>query len=233
MTRRSSQGEPRPSAFNPTKAASAVNEPTVSTSPWANWITSSTPKNNVKPTATRAYIMPSISPFMMYCAISPASIWRTLHRHARRRAGHRYLEINESVDGRANKPGHHGRRKLFLSRQLALSARVLAVGPFDELAVLNHVFRNHGHGILPVIVEGDLADDGIAVLHIRECRNHFLTVGPDLVDSVEDQVHRGKSEWAIGLGRVRVVLRVVLLHEVLTARQLLGRRALPEGERAL
>ena len=35
---------------------------------------SSTPKNSVKPTATSAYIMPSISPFMMYWASSPASM---------------------------------------------------------------------------------------------------------------------------------------------------------------
>ena len=59
---------------SPMKAASAVNAPTVSTSPCENLMTSSTPKNSVKPTATSAYIMPSISPFMTYWAISPGSI---------------------------------------------------------------------------------------------------------------------------------------------------------------
>jgi hypothetical protein len=32
-------------------------------SPWEKWMTSSTPKNSVNPTATSAYITPSISPF--------------------------------------------------------------------------------------------------------------------------------------------------------------------------
>ena len=59
---------------SPTKVASAAKAPTVSTSPCENLITSSTPKNSVKPTATSAYIMPSISPFMTYCASSPASM---------------------------------------------------------------------------------------------------------------------------------------------------------------
>src|SRR3569833_2329106 len=59
---------------NQMKVASAANAPTVRTSPCENLITSSTPKNSVKPTATSAYIMPSISPFMTYCAKRPKSM---------------------------------------------------------------------------------------------------------------------------------------------------------------
>src|SRR5262245_23824924 len=49
-------------ALSARKVAKPVNTPTVSTSPCENLITSSTPKNSVKPTATRPYIIPSISP---------------------------------------------------------------------------------------------------------------------------------------------------------------------------
>ena len=59
---------------SPTKVASAAKAPTVNTSPCENLMTSSTPKNSVKPTATSAYIMPSISPFMTYWASSPTSM---------------------------------------------------------------------------------------------------------------------------------------------------------------
>ena len=60
----------------------------------------------------------------------------------------------------------------------------------------------------------------------------FLRSGPDLLDGVEDHVHRGIGEGAVGLGRIVVFLRVVFFHEELAARQLLGRRAFAEGERA-
>src|ERR1019366_4645317 len=69
---------------------------------------------------------------------------------------------------------------LLLPRELALSASVFAFIPFHELAVLHHVFSDQGHGILPVIVEGDIADDGAAVLYIAERRSHVLSVGTDL-----------------------------------------------------
>ncbi len=58
-----SQGEVTPMASSPSQVLRPANAPTVSTSPWLNLMTSSTPKNSVNPTATRAYIMPSISPF--------------------------------------------------------------------------------------------------------------------------------------------------------------------------
>src|SRR6185295_4690691 len=74
MTTRSSKLEFSPSMWSPTYVASATKAPTVSTSPWENLMTSSTPKKSVNPTATSAYIMPSISPFMTYWAISPAVI---------------------------------------------------------------------------------------------------------------------------------------------------------------
>ncbi len=67
---------------------------------------------------------------------------------------------------------------------------------------------------------------------LAEFGDDLLAVRTDLLDRVEDHVHRGIGEGAIGLGRVVVFLRVVLLHEELAARQLLGRRAFAERERA-
>src|SRR5579885_3805377 len=74
MTASSSHGDWSPSRPRPANVSSAAKAPTVNTSPCENLITSSTPKKSVKPTATSAYIMPSISPFVMYCASKPASI---------------------------------------------------------------------------------------------------------------------------------------------------------------
>src|SRR5215510_9707381 len=134
MAASSSAREPSPAVCNATKVASAVNAPTVSTSPCENLMTSSTPKNSVKPTATSAYIMPSISPFMAYCASSPAFI---VDPRAGRRAARQ----------------HRPDRRLLLPRQLALARRVFAVVPFDELAVLDHVSGDHRHSVLAVVVE--------------------------------------------------------------------------------
>src|SRR6516165_10297968 len=103
-------------------------------SPCENWMTSRTPKNKVKPTATRAYIIPSISPFMTYCAKRPASISQILRWQLRRRSGN----------------GRRGaaRGRLFLPRQLALAAGILAVVPFHELAVLNDIFGDNRDSVL-------------------------------------------------------------------------------------
>ena len=49
------------------------------------------------------------------------------------------------------------------------------------------------NGILAMIVEGDLTDDGVPVLHVGEISNDFLTVGPDLLNRVKDHVHRRDS----------------------------------------
>src|SRR6185312_16518010 len=62
--------------------------------------------------------------------------------------------------------------KLLLPRQLALAGLVFAVVPLDELAVLDHVFGDDRDGVLSVIVEGDLADDGVAILHVTEIGDH-------------------------------------------------------------
>src|SRR5664280_143685 len=122
---------------------------------------------------------------------------------------------------------------LFLPRQLALTAGIFAFVPLDELAVLNHVLGDHGYGVLAVVVEGDLADDRIAVLHITKVVNHFFAVGPDLLDGIQDHVHRRIGEGAIGLGWVVVFLGIVFFHEIFAARQLFSRRAFAEGKRAL
>src|SRR6185369_14721198 len=166
MITSSIQGELSPAARRPTKTASAVKAPTVSTSPCENLMTSSTPKNSVKPTATIAYIMPSISPFMTYCANSPRSIGKNYAGGKRMRR----------VRARASPP----RRMLLLARQLALAGGVLAVVPLDELAVLHHIFGDDRHGVLAVVVKGDLADDRVTVLHVAERLDHLLAVGPDL-----------------------------------------------------
>src|SRR5690242_6915748 len=159
ITTSSSHGECRPIPVSPTKVASAVKAPTVKTSPCENLIMSSTPKNSVKPTATSAYIMPSISPFMTYCAKSPKSI--ALNSAPSCPPSCR-ASTSYAKRGRRGWPGQARPLRsegLLLPRQLALAAGVFAVVPLDELAVLHDVFRDHRDGVLPVIVEGDLADD--------------------------------------------------------------------------
>ena len=150
MTTRSSHCEVSPRAFRPAKVASAVKAPTVNTSPCENWMTSSTPKKSVKPTATSAYIMPSMSPFMTYCANSPRSM---------------FLVLSGKAGPRITRP----RPGLLLARQLALAGSIFAIVPFDELAILNDVFRDHGHGVLAVVVERDLTDNRGAVFDV--CRD--------------------------------------------------------------
>src|SRR5262245_51597411 len=122
---------------------------------------------------------------------------------------------------------------LFLARQLALAGGVLTVVPLNEFAVLNHVARDYRHGVLTVIVERDLANDRVAILHVGEFRDDLLAIRPGLLDGVEDHLHGGECERAVGLRRAVVFLRVVLFLEELAARQLLGRRTFPERERAL
>src|SRR6185369_484219 len=82
----------------------------------------------------------------------------------------------------ASRPGRGGplRVALLLPRQLAFSAGVFAVVPFDELAVLNHISSNHRNGVLTVVIERDLADYGVAVLHVGELGSHPLAIRPDL-----------------------------------------------------
>jgi hypothetical protein len=116
--------------------------------------------------------------------------------------------------------------------QLALAGGILAVFPLDELAVLNHVLGDHRHGILTMVVEGDLADDGVALFHASQIGNDVLAVGTDLFNRIQDEVHGGEGEGAIGFRRAVVLLCDVFLHEELAPRQLLGRRTFAEGERA-
>src|SRR5207344_1788908 len=189
---------------------------------------SSTPKNSVKPTATSAYIMPSISPFMMYWASRPASMSGSPPPcPVPRRAPTSFHAIRKDVDGR-DTPGHDGslsghclmRRAmrfapLLLSRQLALAGGVFAVVPFHELAVLHHVLRDDRDGILAVIIKRDLADDRIAILHIGERGDDLLAIRTYLFDGVEDHLHRRKGEGAVGFGRIVVFLRVIFFHEEL------------------
>src|SRR6266852_1101088 len=59
-------GEPTCIALRAREVANPVQTPTVSTSPWENLMTSSTPKNSVNPTETSAYITPSMSPLIRY-----------------------------------------------------------------------------------------------------------------------------------------------------------------------
>src|SRR6478752_3490278 len=98
-------------------------------------MTSSTPKNKVKPTATSAYITPSISPFIRYCRAM--SMWRSGVGWAKSRQAH---------------PPYG----LF---QLALATRVFAVLPDQPLAILGDELGDQRHGILPVVVEGHRADN--------------------------------------------------------------------------
>jgi len=52
MTNAANKPVPAPSISNPANAARAVNAPAMTTSPWENLMTLSTPKNSVNPTAT-------------------------------------------------------------------------------------------------------------------------------------------------------------------------------------
>src|SRR5262245_19569919 len=210
-------------------------------------MTSSTPKNSVNPTATSAYIMPSISPFITYWARSPKVMLvgpALAHPHsscaglarASRSSWHCRALLSEMAGtspAMTNGFAIKAAIALFLSRQLALAGGVLAVVPLNEFAVLDHVARDHRHGVLTVIVERDLADDRIAILHIGQLRDDLLAIRPGLLDGVEKHLHGRECERAIGLRRAVVFLRVVLLLEELAARQLLGRRTFAKGERAL
>src|SRR5215831_14514855 len=179
-------------------------------------MTSSTPKKSVKPTATSAYIMPSISPFMTYWASRPASIAEA--------PAPNFGRIERGTAGSVPSRAH----TLLLPRQLALAGGVFAIVPLDELAVLDHVFGDNRHGVLAVIIKGNLADNGVPVLHVGHLGDDLLAIGADLFDRVEDQIHGGKGEGAVGLRRVVVFLRCVFLHEELATRQLFRRRALAE-----
>src|SRR6185503_16331872 len=117
--------------------------------------------------------------------------------------------------------------------QLALARSVLAVLPDHPLAVLRDIFGDQRHGILPVVVERDRPDDGVVVRDLAECIGDLLAIRSDLLDGVEDQLHRDEREGAVGLRRLLVAGLVVLLLEKLPARQLFDRGALDEAERAL
>src|SRR5690606_12567046 len=225
-----SQGEVMPMATSPSQVASPANAPTVSTSPWLNLITSSTPKNSVKPTATRAYIMPSISPLTTNWPSRPRSmVGRSFSFAGAQARGDRALSRRI---GRAGCLGRDA-RALFEPRELALAARVLAVLPDHPLAALDGVLGGDRHGVRAVVGEGDRADDGVVVLDLGQLLDDRLAIRSDLLNGVEEQVHGGECERTIGLGRLAVTGLLVLLHEKLTARQLLDRCALEERQRAL
>src|SRR5262249_45849276 len=160
-------------------------------------MTSSTPKNSVNPTATKAYIMPSMSPFMTYWASSPASIailplkgaviLRCEARSAEPRRMPRATVLRGSLRSLLRTT-----EKVLLPGQLALAGGVLAVLPQHPFAVLHHVSGDQRHRVLAVIVERDFADDGFAVLDVTERIAHRLAVRADLLDRVEDQLHGGE-----------------------------------------
>jgi len=76
---------PSPAALSPASTVSPAKAPSMKMSPCEKWITSSTPKKSVNPTATRAYITPSITPFH--------ACWRTSSRGGTRRAGYIFLNL--------------------------------------------------------------------------------------------------------------------------------------------
>src|SRR5690606_33413389 len=88
------------------------------------------------------------------------------------------------------------------------------------------------YGVLAVVVERDLADDGIVVFHLVQRAHHLLAIRPDGLDGVEDEIHRREGEGAVGFRTLAVALLRVLLKEELAARQLLRRRALAERDHA-
>src|ERR1051325_10913058 len=116
--------------------------------------------------------------------------------------------------------------------QLALALAVVAVFPQHPLAVLHDVLRGERDDVLAVVVEGDLADDRVAVLHFRELVDHAFPVRSDLFDHIHEQARGGKGERTVRLRPLVVALRGVLAGEEVTAGKLLGRCALDEGEAA-
>src|ERR1700704_954153 len=157
---------------------------------------SSTPKNNVKPTATSVYIMPSMRPFMTYWVRSPTSIFSDPVRAARSGTGHRCPRPACS---------------LFLSGKLALASGVFAVVPLHELAVLHHIFSDQSHSVLTMVVERDLSNDGVTVFYVGQFLNDLLTIRTDLFDRVEDQIHGGIRESAVSFRWIVVFLRGIIL----------------------
>src|SRR5205085_9549594 len=120
---------------------------------------SRTPKKSVNPTATSAYIIPSMAPFMTYCARSANVIARS---------------------PRAERADHTPRRSQ--PAQLALATRVLALLPEHPFAVLHDVLGDRRNGVLAVIVEGDGPHDRVAPLHVGKLGDDLLAIGADLLD---------------------------------------------------
>ncbi len=81
-----------------------------------------------------------------------------------------------------------------------------------------------------MVVEGDLANDRIAIFHVCQIRDDFLAIRPDFLDRIQDHIHCGKRKSTIGLRRIVVFLSVVFLHEKLPSRKLFGGRALAESQ---
>src|SRR5713226_10320235 len=170
-------------------------------------MTSSTPKNSVNPTATSAYITPSIRPLK--------ACWRSSSGGGIRRA-ERLSELLELQPG-----------------QGALAGGVLRVLPEHPLAVLAHVLRDERNGILAVVVELHGPDDGVGVLGPLEPGGDLGAVGTHGLDRVDDQIGGHVGEGTVGLGGLLEARLGVGLEEPPAPGQLLRGRALDEGERAL
>src|SRR5712692_2632476 len=220
-----SHAESIPAARAPMNVASPAKAPTMSTSPWENLITSSTPKNTVNPTATMAYITPSIRPLATYWPRTLGSIQRPLHVKPSA------ARISDGTLCQRRSFGLRPRDVPVLS-QPPLARRILALLPHDPFAVLHDVLCDERHDVLPVVIEGDLADDRVLVFGLVQLGGHALAVGPHLFDHVHDQVCRSESERSVGFRPLVVLGLRILAGEVQPAGELLPRRALDEGERA-
>src|SRR6516165_5415672 len=149
--------------------------------------------------------MPSIIPLMRYCASRPRLI------------------------------GSRGetRRRRSLSSELALAGGVLAVLPGHPFPILNDVFGDQCHGVLPVVVERDLTYDRVSVFDLRKLGDDLPAIRTDLLDGVHQQVRGRVGKRTVGLGRGAVLLLGIFFGEELSAWELFQRRALAKCERAL
>ena len=117
--------------------------------------------------------------------------------------------------------------------QRPLAARVLAVLPHDPLAVLDDELRDQRHRVLAVVVEGDLADDGIVVARAIELGAHLLAVRARLSRSRPSPASRRRRRRGHRLPDRPDTSASRMLEEHATAGQLLRRRTFAERDHAL
>src|SRR5262249_18820982 len=160
-----------------------------------------TPKKSVNPTATKAYITPSMSPLIRYWSAMSTPFTQSAYRVASRvgeGALDRVFRVGKACPrlrpGIVCAPCPRGQfatddfahpasgRRSFSLLQGPLAGGIFAVFPDHPFAVLNDVFGDQRDRILAVVVEGDRSDDGVVVHDLTERIGDLRTVGPHLLN---------------------------------------------------